>query len=114
MSDAMHQTVSEYLIDISGKRLSRNEAALFYQRMVLETSGMGSCYVCSICGKPVSYAFKTEHDGDPYMDSVTAYCLKCRIKSAPHPFDAYMFSPVLLAQTAVQDAVDDLMRRMSR
>lgn len=114
MSSALHQTVSECLIDISGKSLSRNEAALFYQRLVLESSGMGTCYECSICGKPVCYAFQTEHGGDPYRDSVTAYCRQCRIKSDPHPFDAYMFSPVLLALTAVQDAVDDLMRRTSR
>lgn len=114
MSSAMHQTVSEYLIDISGKALSRNEAALFYQRMLLEMSGMGTGYECNICGKPVNYAFQKEYNGDPYRECVTAYCAQCHIKSAPHSFDAYMFSPVLLAMTAVQDAVDDLTRRASR
>jgi hypothetical protein len=110
----MNTTVSEFLIDIGGKSLSRNEAALFYQRMMLEASGMGTGYECNICGTPVSYAFQKEHDGDPYRDSVTAYCSQCRIKSAPHSFDAYMLSPVLLAMTAVQDAVDDLTRRTTR
>lgn len=32
------------------------------------------------CGNPVSYAFQKEHDGDPYRDSVTAYCPQCGAK----------------------------------
>ena len=105
--------VSEFLIDISGKSLNRNEAALFYQILSLDRAGKGNGYRCGICGNVIAYAFNQEFNGDPYKDSVTAYCKTCKIKTDPVVFDAYI-PPVELALTAVKTAADELMRRTAR
>ena len=113
MNDKQEPRVSEFLIDINGKSCNRNQAAIFYQLLVLDNEGKGKGYTCGICGNVIGYAFQQEFNGEPYKDSVTAYCKTCKIKTDPFVFDAYI-PPVELAMTAVKAAADELMRRTAR
>lgn len=97
--------------DVMGEALSRDDAALYYQKRMLEVEGMGSGYACGKCGGVIEYSFQHGVDEQKYYDAVRAVCRTCKIMTRPHTFDAYIPSPVLLAQTAVQDAADELMRK---
>ena len=103
---------AEDYIPLADGRFTFFETALRYSnyKLLMQGNAYGK-HICKRCGYELHFS-SDDIKGDNYHCYVCVWCSQCRVKSENHVFPKYNYSPVELAEGALQDAINELQRRV--
>lgn len=105
---------AEDFIPLDDEKFTFFECALRYTNyMLLKQGKVYGKHICKRCGYELHFS-SGDIKGDPYHCFVCVWCNQCRVKSENHIYPKYNYSPVELANGALQDAINQLQERVTK